>query len=150
MLTQGQPLQDDAEALMRLAAAVDWLEIEVMEGRPPERLILSLYVSSPVRAPGHAIEMATRHRVELYLPLDYPNLPPLCRPLGPLFHPNATQDSICLGPFWQPGYRLVETATLLADLLAWRRIDLVHGVNLEAVAWAVEHPAAYPFDKTKP
>ena len=47
------------------------------------------------------------HLVEIVLPASYPRLPPQCRMLTPIFHPNIAPHAICVGDHWSAGEPLV-------------------------------------------
>ncbi len=85
-------------------------------------------------------ELINEHRVEIFLPAEYPLGAPVVRWLTPIFHPNiSVRGDVCLGVLaerYLPGLGLAYIVRMLMDIVRYRNYDL-HGVyNRDAATWA--------------
>src|SRR5207244_3745873 len=69
---------------------------------PPERYQLEFRIRG-LRQTADDLSVVKSHLVEIALPLNYPRMPPQCRMLTPIFHPNIAPHAICIGDHWSPG-----------------------------------------------
>lgn len=139
-------LQSDFERLTELARRHPRIAIVQATGSPPDRYQLRLTVRS-ARLKGEAVEFATDHLIEVSLPVSYPRLPPHCRMLTPVFHPNIAPHAICIGDHWSPGETLSSIVTRIAEMLAYQSYNIKSPLNGEAARWAESNLAQLPLDR---
>ena len=75
------------------------------DGDPPERYQIEYRVRSLRQVDGELLNIKS-HIVEIVLPRSYPRVPPQCRMLTPVFHPNIAPHAICVGDHWSAGESL--------------------------------------------
>ena len=95
-------LQADYEKMRDYVNRHPRLQLIQAEGTPPERYQLEYRIRS-LRQVDDDLSMVKSHMVEITLPLSYPRMPPQCRMLTPIFHPNIAPHAICIGDHWSPG-----------------------------------------------
>jgi ubiquitin-protein ligase len=86
------------------------------------------------------------HKVEIRLTADYPRLPPHCRMLTPVFHPNIDPSTICVGDHWAAGERLADLVVRIGELIAYQAYNIKSPLDAEAAMWADLHPRELPTD----
>jgi ubiquitin-protein ligase len=138
-------LQTDHERLRDLTRRHPRIRLVQTSGEPPDRYQLSLNVRS-LRMRGDAIEPTTEHLVEIALPFGYPRMPPHCRMLTPVFHPNIAPHAICIGDHWSPGETLGSIVVRIAEMLAFQSYNTKSPLNGEAARWVEENLARLPLD----
>lgn len=139
-------LQSDFERLTELARRHPRIAIVQAIGAPPDRYQLRFEVRS-VRLRGDAVEPATEHLVEIALPAGYPRMPPHCRMLTPVFHPNIAPHAICIGDHWSPGESLSSIVIRIAEMLGYQSYNVKSPLNGEAARWAEREMATLPLDR---
>ena len=140
-------LQADYERLAQAFGDHAHIRLAAAEGQPPERYVLDLQVRSLVPA-GESAVPGDAHRVEIFLPLDYPRRPPFCRMLSPVFHPNIDPQKICIGDHWSAGQTLEQLVRRIAEMLAYQSYNTKSPLNARAAAWAEANAARLPLDPT--
>lgn len=85
---------------------------------------------------------ADRHEVLLVMPPDFPVGAPQAYWQNPLFHPNIHERTgcVCLGVLaesYRPGLHFGVLCQMLIDMASYRNYELTHGLNPEAIEWAV-------------
>ncbi len=138
-------LQADYEAVRRLANLHPRIDVETVEGNPPERYTLTLHVRS-LREKGEDVFVAKRHRVEIVLPLTYPRDPPVTRLLTPVFHPNIAPHAVCIGDDWSAGERLDNLIQRIGEMLAFQSYNIKSPLNGRAARWVEENERRLPVD----
>jgi len=121
-----------------------------VEGDPPERYEFVYQLRGAVREDGGTPRMAQSHRVAVSLPFGYPHLPPSCKPLSPIFHPNFDPDAVQIGDFWHPDRGLAELVLHLGRMLCGQAMDLGEPFNPEAAAWYAARTKELPWDRLEP
>ena len=93
------------------------------------------------------------HEAEVYLPAEYPLVPPVVEWRTPLFHPNILggnhphhPGATCLGP-WSPSVYLDRLAVQLADMVSLRAYNLSSPLNPMAAQWVRLNLARVPVDR---
>ena len=84
--------------------------------------------------------------VEIALPLAYPRMPPQCRMLTPIFHPNIAPHAICIGDHWSPGEPLWSIMARIGEMIAYQSYNTKSPLNGEAARWVDEHLDELPLD----
>ena len=117
------------------------------EGTPPEKYLLEFAVLGLAPAGENASKPSRRHRAEVFLSLDYPRRPPLCRMTTPVFHPNIDPQKICIGDHWSAGQTLPQLVVRIAEMIAYQSYNVKSPLNAEAAAWAEQNIDQLPLEK---
>jgi ubiquitin-protein ligase len=123
------------------------LQLIQAESTPPERYQLELRIRG-LRQRGDELSVVKSHMIEITLPLSYPRLPPQCRMLTPVFHPNIAPHAICIGDHWSPGEPLWSIIARIVELIAFQSYNTKSPLNGEAARWVDEHLDELPLDAT--
>jgi predicted Zn finger-like uncharacterized protein len=116
-----------------------------MDGDPPERYQLEYRINS-LRMVNNELQPVQSHVVEITLPLNYPRLPPQCRMLTPVFHPNIAPHAICVGDHWGAGESLESLIIRIGEMLAYQSYNVKSPLNGEAARWVEENKHRVPLD----
>jgi predicted Zn finger-like uncharacterized protein len=116
-----------------------------MEGDPPERYQLEYRINS-LRMVNGELQPVQSHLVEITLPLNYPRLPPQCRMLSPVFHPNIAPHAICVGDHWGAGESLESLIIRIGEMLAYQSYNVKSPLNGEAARWVEQNKHRVPLD----
>lgn len=115
-------------------------------GDPPERYQLEYRIDS-LRMVGTELQTVQSHVVEIVLPLNYPRIPPVCRMLSPVFHPNIAPHAICVGDHWGAGESLASIIMRIGEMLAYQSYNLKSPLNGEAARWVEQNKDRLPLDR---
>lgn len=136
----------DAELMRRTFAHSPRIRIESTEGSPPEAYRIAFNVQSLERdAKGKPVPR-NQHVAEVRLGADYPRLPPVCKMLTPIFHPNIEPSYVCIGDHWTAGERLVDLVVRLAEMLGYQAYNIRSPLDGEAAMWADLNQDKLPTD----
>ena len=138
-------LQADYEKLRDFVARHPRLQIIQAEGTPPERYQLEYRIRS-LRQKDDELTEVKSHMVEISLPRNYPKMPPQCRMLTPIFHPNIAPHAICIGDHWSPGEPLASIVARIGELIAYQSYNTKSPLNGEAARWTTENLDRLPLD----
>src|SRR5262249_28947733 len=105
---------------------------------PPERYQLEYRIRG-LRQTADDLSVVKSHMVEIALPVSYPRLPPQCRMLTPVFHPNIAPHAICIGDHWSPGEPLWSIVARIGEMIPYQSYNTKGPLNGEAARWVVEH-----------
>ena len=136
----------DAELMRKTFAASPRIRIEATEGSPPEVYRIAFDVVGLDRDAKQKVVERAEHRAEIRLGADYPRLPPVCKMLTAVFHPNIDTASVCIGDHWTAGERLVDLVVRLAEMLAYQAYNIRSPLDGEAAMWADLNPDKLPTD----
>lgn len=114
------------------------------DGSPPETYIFALNVQGLVPDGENGFTPGALHQAEIFLPLDYPRRPPVCRMLSPVFHPNIDPQKICIGDHWSAGQTLPQLVVRIAEMICYQSYNLKSPLNAAAAAWAEQNLALLP------
>lgn len=144
-------LAADHERVRSLFSQHPYIRLVSAEGEPPERYLFELRVKGLVpvgpEADGAFREDAL-HRMEVYLPLDYPRRPPLCRMRSPVFHPNIDPQKVCIGDHWSAGQSLAQLVVRVAEMVCYQSYNVKSPLNARAAAWAEQNMERLPLERT--
>jgi ubiquitin-protein ligase len=115
------------------------------DGTPPERYQLQYQIKS-LRQKDERLVAAETHLVEISLPRNYPRVPPQCRMLTPIFHPNIAPHAICIGDHWSAGESLASIIARIGELIAYQSYNTKSPLNGEAARWTSENLDRLPLD----
>jgi predicted Zn finger-like uncharacterized protein len=138
-------LQADFERLRDYVTRHPRLQLIQAEGSPPERYQIEFRVKS-LRQKDGQLETVASHLVEIALPRDYPRVPPLCRMLTPVFHPNIAPHAICIGDHWSAGESLQALVARIGEILAYQSYNTKSPLNGEAARWIDGNIDRLPLD----
>lgn len=77
---------------------------------------------------------------------SYPRMPPQCRMLSPVFHPNIAPHAICVGDHWGAGESLESIVIRIGEMLAYQSYNVKSPLNGEAARWVEENKHRLPLD----
>jgi predicted Zn finger-like uncharacterized protein len=138
-------LQADREKLQEYVRRHPRVRLVQMEGDPPERYQVEYRINS-LRMTGGELQSVQSHLVEITLPRSYPRLPPQCRMLTPVFHPNIAPHAICVGDHWGAGESLESIIVRIGEMLAYQSYNVKSPLNGEAARWVEENKHRVPLD----
>ena len=138
-------LQADFERLRDYVTRHPRLQLIQAEGSPPERYQIEYRVRSLRQKEGQ-LEKVSSHLVEIALPRDYPRVPPLCRMLTPVFHPNIAPHAICIGDHWSAGESLQALVARIGEILSYQSYNTKSPLNGEAARWVDGNIDQLPLD----
>jgi ubiquitin-protein ligase len=138
-------LQADFEKLSAYAQRHPRVRLVQVEGTPPEKYQVEFQLRS-INQNGDQFSYVNRHLVEISLPRNYPRMPPQCRMLTPVFHPNIAPHAICIGDHWNAGEPLWSMVMRIGEMLAYQSYNTKSPLNGEAARWVEENMASLPLD----
>lgn len=140
-------LQADYQSVSTALAEHPSIRLAGAEGTPPERYFIDFHVQGMLPDGEDSFKTGEVHRAEIYLPLDYPRRPPVCRMLTPVFHPNIDPQKICIGDHWSAGQTLPLLISRIAEMITYQSYNVKSPLNAKAAAWAEQNLSALPLDK---
>ena len=138
-------LQADYEKVRDYVNRHPRLQLIQAEGSPPERYQLEYRIRG-LRQKDDDLKTVKSHMVEIALPLNYPRMPPQCRMLTPIFHPNIAPHAICIGDHWSPGEPLWSIVARIGEMIAYQSYNTRSPLNGEAARWVDQHIDELPLD----
>src|SRR5271165_3236764 len=138
-------LQADYEKLRAFLSQQPRIRLIQAQGAPPERYQLEFQIKG-LREIDDQLQTVANHMVEISLPLSYPRLPPQCRMLTPVFHPNIAPHAICIGDHWSAGEPLPLVLARIGELLAYQSYNTKSPLNGEAARWVDQNLTRLPLD----
>jgi ubiquitin-protein ligase len=139
-------LQSDHERLREYLQRQPRVRLIQAEGHPPERYQLEYQIRS-LRQMDDQLQVVASHLVEIFLPVQYPRLPPQCRMLTPIFHPNIAPHAICIGDHWSAGEPLWSMVARIGEMIAYQSYNTKSPLNGEAARWVDENQDKLPLDR---
>jgi ubiquitin-protein ligase len=138
-------LQADYEKVREYVNRHPRLQLIQADGTPPERYQLEYRIRG-LRQTADELASVKSHMVEISLPLSYPRMPPQCRMLTPVFHPNIAPQAICIGDHWSPGEPLWSIIARIGEMIAFQSYNTKSPLNGEAARWVDQHLEELPLD----
>lgn len=139
-------LQSDYQRLRDYLLRQPRVRMIQAEGNPPERYQLEYQIRG-LRQVDDQLHLVNSHMVEIFLPRDYPRLPPQCRMLTPVFHPNIAPHAICIGDHWSAGEPLWSMVARIGEMIAYQSYNTKSPLNGEAAQWVEENQQRVPLDR---
>jgi ubiquitin-protein ligase len=139
-------LAADYEKLQEFVRRHPRLKLVSTSGEPPEQYQLEYRIRSLRQTPD-GVEFVGSHTVEITLPRDYPRMPPQCRMLTPVFHPNIAPHAICVGDHWSAGEPIGSIVARIGEMLAYQSYNTKSPLNGEAARWVEQNLEQLPLDK---
>ena len=138
-------LQADHEKLKEYVRRHPRLKLIEVFGDPPERYQVEYKIRS-LRQVDEDLKVVKEHLVEIALPRDYPRMPPQCRMLSPVFHPNIAPHAICVGDHWSAGEPLWSIVARIGEMIAYQSYNTKSPLNGEAARWVDQNRDRLPLD----
>src|SRR5262249_15123872 len=138
-------LQADYDRLQDYLRRHPRVKLVRAQGAPPESYQLEYNVRS-LRFVNDKLKKVTSHLAEIVLPGSYPRLPPQCRMLTPIFHPNIAPHAICIGDHWSAGEPLWSIVARIGEMIAYQSYNTKSPLNGDAAKWVSEHIEDLPLD----
>jgi ubiquitin-protein ligase len=138
-------LSADYEKLRQYIEQHPRLKLVRAAGDPPELYEIEYKIVS-LRQTAEGLERVPRHTVEIQLPRDYPRVPPQCRMLTPVFHPNIAPHAICVGDHWSAGEPIWSIVARIGEILSYQSYNTKSPLNGEAAKWVAENVDDLPLD----
>ncbi len=138
-------LHADYEKIQEYIKGHPRLQLIQVDGSPPERYQLEYRIRG-LRQTADELSIVKSHMVEVSLPVTYPRLPPQCRMLTPIFHPNIAPHAICIGDHWSPGEPLWSIVARIGEMIAYQSYNTKSPLNGEAARWVDQHVDELPLD----
>ena len=139
-------LQSDYEKLRDYLKRQPRVRLIQAEGEPPERYQLEYQIKG-LRQVDEQLYVTSSHMVEIMLPRNYPRMPPQCRMLTPVFHPNIAPHAICIGDHWSAGEPLWSMVARIGEMLAYQSYNVKSPLNGEAARWVDGNKDKLPLDR---
>ncbi len=139
-------LMSDAELMRSTFARHPAISIESTTGDPAEVYRIRFKVKSLAHDAKGKIVTKSDHVAEMQLGADYPRVPPVCRMITPVFHPNINESYICIGDHWTAGERLIDLVVRIAEMLAYQAYNIRSPLDGEAAMWADLNTTKLPID----
>jgi ubiquitin-protein ligase len=141
-------LRSDAQQMARAFQDFELIRVVSSDGDPPDRYIIEYAVRGLQRIPGRREPVPRAfHQAQITLGAEYPRMPPRCRMLTPIFHPNIEPATICVGDHWTAGERLVDLVVRIAELIAFQAYNIQSPLDAEAAMWADLNVHDLPIDQ---
>lgn len=138
-------LQADYDKMREYVNRHPRLQLIQADGSPPERYQFEYRIRG-LRQTADELSVVKSHMVEVSLPLTYPRMPPQCRMLTPIFHPNIAPHAICIGDHWSPGEPLWSIVARIGEMIAYQSYNTKSPLNGEAARWVDQHLDELPLD----
>src|SRR5262249_21236391 len=137
----------DAEQMRRAFGTSSLIRVHSSEGDPPELYRIEYHVRGPARGPGGQPVPCDSHLVHIQLTSEYPRVPPRCKGVTPIFHPNIDPATVCVGDHWAAGELLVDLVVRIGEMIAYQAYNIKSPLDGEAAMWADLNPQRLPTDK---
>lgn len=141
-------LYADWEGISALLKTHSHISLVDASGDPPEKYVMEYTINGLTESEHGDVFISNKHRVEIFLPLDYPRKSPLCRMLTPVFHPNISPQKICIGDHWSAGESLPLLMVRIGEMIAFQSYNIKSPLNAKAAMWTEENMSRLPIDKT--
>lgn len=144
-------LKADYEKLNKLQERSPFVRILETQGNPPEvyRLALSCRGIREVKSNG-AVIYSEDHRLQIKLPHNYPGCIPEFQMLTPVWHPNISGGTICMGHEGDRGYvpsmGLDDLVVRIIQIIRYENYSREFALNHAAFTWAQQNSRLFPLD----
>jgi len=127
----------DAEHMNEAFVHSPLIKLLEVQGTPPDQYKIEYEIQSlePTENPDRPQQRNT-HQVEIQLTADYPRMPPQCKMLTPIYHPNIDPSHICVGDHWAAGERLVDLVIRIGEMIAYQAYNIKSPLDAHAAMWA--------------
>ena len=142
-------LTADRDRLLELQNSSDLIRIAAVGGGL-DKYAVTYYCGGLVWPDGATRpKLVKEHRVQIYLHLDYPRLPPKLEWMTDIFHPNilppTMNGGVCIGG-WSPSETLDRLVVRMGEMVQYRNYSVSDALNIQAARWAQANAAHLPVD----
>jgi len=139
-------LRADAESMQSAFRNSPIIQVEPLEGDPPEAYRVLYKIDSLAPGPDGKPLPRGEHEIEIQLTSEYPRLSPSCKIRTPIFHPNFDSTTICVGDHWTAGERLIDLVVRIGEMIAFQAYNIQSPLDAEAAMWADLNRGLLPTD----
>jgi predicted Zn finger-like uncharacterized protein len=127
----------DAEHMAQAFTNSPVIQVIEVQGTPPDQYKIEYQIQSlePTDDPDQPAPR-DHHQVEIQLTAEYPRMPPQCKMVTPVYHPNIDPSHICVGDHWAAGERLVDLVIRIGEMLAYQAYNIKSPLDAHAAMWA--------------
>ncbi len=136
-------LKQDREKILRVFDPKSLVRIVETKGDPPERYIFEYQIKSLTLTPKREVVKMSSPRIEVFLPEKYPEEPPQCTILKPIFHPNIS-EIVDVKSVWEATGDLCEVILFVGELLSFQKYELKNALNSKAAQWVSKKKDIFP------
>ncbi len=122
------------------------MQITPLTGDPPTELQITYVARVLVMDEAGQLLYTPQCFVHLWLPPEFPEAPPVLRPMSNVFHPNVTADWIHQYPAWNAHGSVADVVRRTGQLLTLQDYDAGAILNPEAMEWVAANAALLPLD----
>jgi len=140
-------LYADQENVLKVFENHPHIKLLETKGEPAEKYIFEFQLNGLLEEDEDKVTIIKTHKVEIYLPVDYPRRPPFCRMMTPIFHPNIDPQKICIGDHWSAGQSLEQLIIRIGEMICFQSFNVKSPLNAKAAVWAKDNLANLPLDK---
>lgn len=135
----------DYENIRNEFAGHKHIRVEPVMGNPPEKYIVTYRLKGLKwdGSLGRPVETSF-HQVEVYLHSEYPREKPQFILLTGIFHPNFSDQYICIGDFWSAGQTVVDAIVQIGEMIQYRKYNYKSPLSAQAARWARENENYFP------
>lgn len=140
-------LKSDYEKIKGTFWNSPYVKVEVLEGDPPYKYLITYNVKGLCLGSAGPI-IKEVHKIEIYLPQEYPRENPICTMKTPHFHPNIfdSNNKVCLGKEWAAGEGLVDIIIRIGRMIQYQNYNLDSPANSTAKEWVYDNKYRLPID----
>jgi hypothetical protein len=136
-------LQSDFNLITGYFKSHPFISIKETVGVPAEKYVI-LYRVEGLQLIGKAIEAKNEHVIEILLPPGYPDAPPVCKRVSPVFHPNMSAEIIDIRAQWTKDMPVPELIIRIGEMIAYQKYATDGAINSEAGKWAQRNTDLLP------
>ena len=119
------------------------ISIREVFGVPPEKYHVVYRVDGLVQT-GKSIEAKGEHVVEVSLPDNFPDDPPIATMPSPVYHPNISPEKIDVSELWKKSPTLADCIVGIGEMIVFQRYSTEQPLNGEAAQWALRNKSLLP------
>lgn len=141
-------LGSDHQRMLELVQGNDLIQIEAVEGDPPEIYTLRFVCRGVAGLTSMGPTYSDLHRVRIFLPVEYPTRPPQIRWLTQIFHPNINPEGtfVCVDT-WYPSRFLDDLCVVLGRMIQYKNYNPFNPLRLDAAIWSKNNQHLLPVDQ---
>jgi ubiquitin-protein ligase len=145
-LAQRNRVESEWRRLQRAFAYHPHVTVTPLAGEPPSAYQVDYRLTTLIVDDEGKLQYADSAAVQIWLPPEFPNQPPVVRPLIGVFHPNVTWEGVYLSSAWHPSENLVLLVHKIGEVLSFRTWDTQMVANPPAMDWIAANAQGLPLD----
>ncbi|MBB5346902.1 hypothetical protein JWG42_04625 [Desulfoprunum benzoelyticum] len=124
-----------------------FIAVRPAKGDPPDQYEATYSIQGICKDDSGRLQVSSHHVVSIAIPSGFPHIPPRCRPLTPIFHPDFDPAAIRLGGFWNNARSLPELIIFIGSMISGELFSKEHAPNQDAAAWYLGNTEKLPFSR---